>query len=173
MLTPSTLRVRTTLLALALLPLAGCPAPAQVDPGGELPSGPVFSGSGEPSDPSPEFEAARARWSEAGLDAYRMTLQRICFCPMPDYTGPFDVVVRNGAIETVTLEGAAVDVERGETVEALFDLIAEAYAQGAESIAVEYDAEWGYPTSVGIDYSTQMADEEIAYRVSDLRPADR
>lgn len=165
--------LRTSLLALALLPLAGCPAPAQVDAGGELPSGPVFSGSGEPSDPSPEFEAARERWAEAGLDAYQMTLQRICFCPMPDYTGPFEVVVRNGAIETVTLDGATVDAERGETVAALFELIAEAYERGAEEIAVEYDPEWGYPTSVGIDYSTQMADEEIAYRVSDLRPADR
>ncbi len=165
--------LRTALLAAVLVPLAGCPAPAQVDPGGELPSGPVFSGSGEPSDPPAEFEAARERWADAGLDAYAMTLQRICFCPSPDYTGPFEVVVRNGAVETVTLDGAAVDAERGETVAALFDLVAEAYGQGAESIAVEYDAEWGYPTSIGIDYNTQMADEEIAYRVSDLRPSDR
>jgi hypothetical protein len=165
--------LRTALLAAVLVPLAGCPAPAQVDPGGELPSGSVFSGSGEPSDPPAEFEAARERWADAGLDAYAMTLQRICFCPSPDYTGPFEVVVRNGAVETVTLDGAAVDAERGETVAALFDLVAEAYEQGAESIAVEYDAEWGYPTSIGIDYSTQMADEEIAYRVSDLRPSDR
>ena len=164
--------LRTSVLALLLVPLAGCPAPAEVEPAEGPVLGPIADGR-EPSDPSPEFVAARERWTEADLGAYTMTLQRICFCPTPDYTGPFEVAVRGGAIETVTLDGASVDVERGETIEALFDLIAEAYERGAESIAVDYDPEWGYPTSVGIDYSAQMADEEIAYRVSDLRPADR
>ena len=164
--------LRPSVLALLLVPLAGCPAPAEVEPPEGPVVGPIADG-GEPSDPSPEFVAARERWTEADLGAYSMTLQRICFCPTPDYTGPFEVAVRDGAIETVMLEGASVDVERGETVEALFDLIAEAYERGAESIAVDYDPEWGYPTSVGIDYSAQMADEEIAYRVSDLRALDR
>lgn len=172
MLNSSAFRLRTSVLAALLVPLAGCPAPAQIEPVEGPINSPVLTG-GEPSDPSPEFEVARAQWAEAGLDAYQMTLQRICFCPSPDYTGPFEVVVRNGAIEGVTLEGAMVDDERGETIEALFDLIAGAYERGAEEIAVEYDAEWGYPTSIGIDYSAEIADEEIAYRVSDLRSAER
>ncbi|WP_420454637.1 DUF6174 domain-containing protein [Rubrivirga sp.] len=160
------------LLAALLIPLAGCPAPATVEaPDEGFPDGPALGGA--PAERSPDLDAARARWADAGLDAYAMTLQRICFCPSPDYTGPFAVVVRDGAVESVRLDGAAVDDERGATVADLFDLIDEAYEKGAAAVDVTYDPEMGYPTSVGIDYDARMADEEIAYRVSDLRPADR
>ena len=45
--------------------------------------------------------------------------------------------------------------------------------EAAAQVELEFDPELGYPTSVGIDYDTMMADEEIAYRVSDLRASDR
>lgn len=163
--------VRPLLLAVLLLPLAGCPAPAQVDPGEGPVTGPVLT-EGPAAERSPDLDAARARWADAGLDAYTMTLERICFCP-PDYRGPYQVVVRNGVLASVRLDGATLDPDRGVTVDALFQLIEEAYEQEAEVVVVEFDAELGYPTSIGIDYSTMMADEEIAYRVSDLRAADR
>ncbi len=161
------------LLAALLMSLAGCAAPAPVEaPDEGFPNQPVL-GSGAPAERSPDLDAARARWADAGLDAYAMTLQRICFCPSPDYTGPFDVVVRDGGLESVRLNGAAVESERGMTVAGLFDLIDEAYDKGAETVDVAYDPELGHPTSIGIDYDTRMADEEIAYRVTDLRAADR
>ena len=165
---PSSSRVRLASLLVLLVPLGGCPAPAEVGPieGPVIPAGPA-------AERSPDLDTARARWSDAGLDAYTMTLQRICFCPMPDYTGPFEVSVRNDAIDAVRLMGEEVDTERGMTVAALFDLIEEAYDRKAEVVDVTYDPELGYPTSIGIDYSSQMADEEIAYRVSDLRASDR
>lgn len=164
--------LRTLLLAAVLVPLAGCPAPAQVEPGDGPVIGPQIP-TGPAAEPSPDLEAARQRWAAAGLDAYTLTLERICFCPSPDFTGPFDVTVRNGAIDTVELNGATVDDERGMSVAALFELIDDAYAQGAEQVTVAFDAELGYPTRVSIDYSTMMADEEIGYTVSALRAADR
>lgn len=155
-----------------LVPLAGCPAP-QVAPPEETPGSefPVFDE--EPAEVSPDLEAARARWQAASLDRYRMTLQRICFCPSPDYTGPFEVTVADGEVQAVTLNGAAVDAERGESVEALFALIDDAYERGAVDVALEFDPDLGYPTSIGIDYSFQMADEEIGYRVSNVRRVAR
>ena len=163
---------RSLLFAAVLIPLAGCPAPAQVEPGDGPVIGPQVP-SGPAAEPSPDLEPARQRWAEAGLDAYTMTLQRICFCPSPDYTGPFDVTVRNGALASVELDGAVVDDERGMTVDELFELLDEAYARGAARVTVAFDPDLGYPTNVSIDYDTRMADEEIAYTVSDLRAFDR
>lgn len=167
--TPSALRLAA--LALCAAALAGCPAPAAVDDGGadDPVLGPLITGT--PAARSPDLDAARERWEASGLDAYEMTLRRVCFCPAPDYTGPFAVAVRGGEVASVTLDGAAVDDERGETVDDLFDLIEDAYTRKAQSVTVEFDPELGYPTNVAIDYSLQMADEEIGYMVSDLRPA--
>ena len=151
-------------VALALLaPLAGCPAPDEVTPDEEFPLV-----TGEPAEVSAELEQARERWDAAALDGYRMTLRRVCFCPSPDYTGPFEVTVRDADVSEVLLDGARVDADRGTSVEALFALIDDAYERGAVEVALSFHPELGYPTSIGIDYDYQMADEEIGYRVSDL-----
>lgn len=157
------------ILALALLaPLAGCPAPAEVTPEGGIPEQfPMVTGT--PAERSPELDAARQRWDDAGLEGYQMTLARLCFCPSPDYTGPFEVRVAQSKVASVMLNGTGVPADRGVSVEALFELIEDAYKRGAESVSVSFDPALGYPTSIGIDYSMQMADEEIGYRVSDLR----
>ena len=165
--TAPTVWLRAAALALLAAALTGCPAPAELDPD-EAVVGPVVSNPA--ASRSPELDAARERWDAAGLDAYEMTLRRVCFCPAPDYTGPFGVTVRGGELAAVTLDGGRVDDERGETVEDLFDLIEDAYVRKAESVTVEFDPELGYPTNLSIDYSMQMADEEIGYMVSDLRP---
>ena len=162
---PPTPMLRLSLVAALLVPLAGCPAPAETDAGEPVPIDPDRP----VAEATPEdLEAARERWEAAGLDAYAMTLRRVCFCPTPDYTGPFEVEVRGGELASVRLEGAAVDDERGMTVEALFDLVQDAYDRDAYRITVEYDERLGYPVSVDIDYDAQMADEEIGYAVSGL-----
>lgn len=165
--------LRLSVLAVLAAALTNCSAPAQVAPadpegGAAVQPDPVPSGPAAPR--SPELDAARERWEAAGLDGYEMTLRRVCFCPAPDYTGPFGVTVRGGELAAVTLDGVRVDDDRGETVEDLFELIENAYARKAETVAVEFDPELGYPTNVSIDYSAQVADEEIGYMVSDLRP---
>lgn len=161
--------LRTLLLAAFLAPLAGCPAPEETAPGpGEPVIGPDGGASADTPAARDDLEAARERWADAALEAYEMTLQRICFCPTPDYTGPFEVTVRDGKLASVVLNGAEVDDERGITVEGLFALIEEAYDRDAASVVVEYDERMGHPTSLSIDYDVRMADEEIGYRVSDL-----
>ena len=155
---------RLAVLAVLLVPLAGCPAPAEVTPTDSVPMA-----AGDPAERDPALDAARQRWEAADLGAYRLTLRRVCFCPSPDYTGPFEVTVAGAEVQSVRLNGAAVDAERGMSVEALFDLIDQAYERGAASVTVAYDPDLGYPTSIGIDYDVRMADEEIGYRVSEVR----
>ena len=111
-----------------------------------------------------EREKAQDRWDRAGIDDYAMTLERSCFCAQSDI-GPFDVVVRGGAIESVTWSGDAVPANRALTIDAIFQLIRDAEDRGAHSIRVEYD-DIGFPRSVFIDYDVQIADEEIGYTIT-------
>ena len=167
------------LLPLALLAVAACSAPAEVepDPGAEpgaLPGDRLPAEGRGPAAARPDgLDEARQRWAAAGLDAYEMTLRRSCFCPVPDYTGPFQVVVRDGAVESVRLDGAEVDAERALTVDDLFALLDEAHRRGAVRVEAAFDAELGYPTSLYVDYDERIADEEVGYGVSALAPAER
>lgn len=131
-------------------------------------SGCSVLGAGRAGDPA--LAAARARWAASGPDAYTMTQSRSCFCPR-DVTGPFEVTVRDGAVTSVTLDGAPVPTDRAVTVDALFDLIAEAHARSAAEVRVSYHPSLGYPTEIWIDYDRQMADEEAGYAVTALAPA--
>ncbi len=162
------------LLAFVLLaaPFAGCLAPETASPTGVPPEAEAPRPDGPAAPRSPDLDAARQRWADAGLDAYRMTLQRSCFCP-EDYRGPFEVTVRDGAVASARFDGATVDPERVVTVDGLFGLIEDAYERGAERVDVTFDPELGYPTELYIDVSSQMADEEVGYTVSDLRVAER
>ena len=120
--------------------------------------------------PNPEL-----RWAAYDLDDYTIVQTRACEC-LPPYE--YTIIVRNG--EAVDVE---YDVDDGEpvddftpedayTVEELFDVIQRAEQEGAYSIGVEYDARFGYPTSVFIDYDYNIADEELILTLSDLQLLD-
>lgn len=133
-----------------------------------LSSGCSMLGAGRGGDPA--LADARARWEARGPADYAMTQSRNCFCP-PDVRGPFEVTVRDGAVATVRLDGAPVPSERALSIDALFDLIADAYAGEAAEVRVSYDPALGYPTEIWIDYERQLADEETGYTVTALAPA--
>jgi hypothetical protein len=137
--------------------------PACVPPPAGPTDGPITG------DPPQALETARARWDAAGVDDYSYTISRGCFCP-PEFIGPFQVAVRDGAIVSATRDGAAVDTAQVQipTVPAIFDEIAEAIEAGAAEVRVTYDATLGYPTDVWIDQDRMMADEEMGYAVTDL-----
>jgi hypothetical protein len=115
----------------------------------------------------------REQWRSQGIDSYEFVLQRLCFCG--GGTTPANVVVRNGQRISVT------NVETGEpvpelfedaylTVAELFAFIEDAIEREAYSIDVEYDAQYGYPTSIRIDYIENAVDEEMAFEASAMRP---
>ena len=113
----------------------------------------------------------RALWEAHEPASYTYTLRINCFCP-PEYTGPVRVEVLNGEPVSVTYiedgEATAPDMfARYDTLDKIFDLIADACARGAYEISAEYDPEFGYPTSVYIDYLEYAIDEELGVVVSD------
>jgi hypothetical protein len=85
-------------------------------------------------------------------------------------TGPTVIVVTDRIVASGHYEraGAAVAEPHRDlfhTVEGLFTLIDLARAQGGVSIDVRYDATWGYPTRVAIDYAAPVVDDEVVYTI--------
>ena len=116
---------------------------------------------------SDELAIARAKWADAALDGYTMTITRSCFCP-PEYRGPYRVVMDGGEAASVTYEGRPSDVGEPPSVDALFALLESAYAEGAARVDVTYHDELGYPIELYIDRDERLADEEIGYSISEL-----
>jgi hypothetical protein len=97
-----------------------------------------------------------------------MTYTVQCFCPRTSVT-----VTVNGATITETVadrEFAGVVPDQGLTVDALFDLLAAAEAEGAASIQAEFDPTDGHPTHLWVDRDERLADEEIGYQVTAFEP---
>jgi hypothetical protein len=78
----------------------------------------------------------------------------------------------NNTIDSTTLiyadSGSKITMEWIElqTVEDMFTMIQEAIDSKAESITVSYDSTLWYPTSLSIDRSRMIADEEMYYSFS-------
>lgn len=167
--------MRVFLCSLLALSLAACSssqprsdAPVRVDSLRAEPDPVAVSPDGEA-----ELAANRQRWEAEGLDDYRFTYTRHCFC-MPQDRGPFEVTVRGGEVAAVTYEGEGEPSDRApseyQTVEDLFALLAEAYDRDAARVDVTYDPATGQPTSFYIDYSERVADEELGFDVEPVRP---
>ena len=131
-------------------------------------------GNGEHDD----LEAARATWRDLVLADYDYTFTRQCFCA-EEWRGPYDVQVRGGEVVAATFRGESlleIDAlgitafsDLVLTVDDLFNEIERSIGEVAE-LTVEYDAELGYPANVFIDVDERIADEEIEYVITDLRP---
>jgi hypothetical protein len=117
-------------------------------------------------------------WQDQELKDYDFTLERQCFCP-EDWRGPVNIEVRNGTAVSVTYVSDGTDVTEGkfdevDTIDKLFILLNNAFTgkgdfdQQADSVDVKYDKQMGYPVTLYIDVSQQMADEEQGYTVTNL-----
>jgi hypothetical protein len=116
-----------------------------------------------------EVAEQRARWEAQGLDDYRFTLARSCFCP-EEATQPMRVEVRDDRVVKVTSfrTGRDLDVRLGLTVEQLFGMIAAAERDGTY-LEASYHPRRGYP--VGAVIGTLANDAGVAYSLSDLEAA--
>jgi len=128
-----------------------------------------------PDDPGDDLATNRRHWRSQRITDYDIQFQMICFC-VPDATAPVLLQVRGGAIVSVkrVADGVAVPPSRWEgtyyTVDQMFALIADAQARGADEVRVAYDPLLRYPTTVYIDQSFRLADEERHFEMSGLTP---
>lgn len=118
-----------------------------------------------------EYTEARLAWAASGVTSYEVTVTPTCFC----INRPVVVVVRNGVVESrrFVSDGQPVPATLAEaypTVDGIFDLIAKAEREHAASVTAKYDARYGYPLSVYIDWQAGVADEESGYALSGFQP---
>ncbi len=100
------------------------------------------------------------------------TTQQSCFCPR-EFTRPMNITESNGQITSATYADTGETVPDNirqslQTVDQRFEQLRNAYESGADQVNVTYDPQFGYPTSVFIDQSQLIADEEISYSISNL-----
>jgi hypothetical protein len=144
-----------TAAAAAVLLLTGASSALAQAP---LPPGPVDPGIADGT-AQRELDAARQRWQAANIRHYHFSIERVCFCP-PSFRGPATIVVRDRVALAPPPEFDEVD-----TVPRLHEIVQKAINDRVERLTVAYDAR-GVPTSISIDVSTMIADEEVAYRVT-------
>ena len=120
---------------------------------------------------SSDLQANRAKFSN--LQNYDMRIQRSCYC-YGDALDPYLLSVRNGITTSVTneLTGELMNLDdyryRLPTITDLFDIIDTACTKPYANLFVTYDADGGYPTSVGYDKNECIADEENSYTVTNF-----
>ncbi|MGV6810174.1 MAG: DUF6174 domain-containing protein [bacterium] len=119
------------------------------------------------------WQSAKQKWQKTNAtNHYIYTLQRSCFCP-PEFRKPMRIRVDKNNIKLVLLvpenTEKSTNFAGAKTVDGLFTLIEQAMQRKAASIEVSYDARFGYPTNIAIDYDKRMADEEVYYKASGMR----
>jgi hypothetical protein len=118
---------------------------------------------------SGQLQLARQRWAAQHLSNYRYVVQVGCFCPA-EVTEPTRIEVRNDAPVAITnLRTGQPDPSPSfqdiATIDQLFVVIQHALTRGADDIKVQYDATYGYPHSIMVDFHRNATDDEISYLV--------
>jgi Family of unknown function (DUF6174) len=120
-----------------------------------------------------DLAASRAAWDAAGIADYEYSYQRVCECH-PNQLADTIVTVRSGRVATVRyarddyVQEVAVAAEKVgwyRTIDDLFSLVATAQA-GASVVRVTFDAQLGYPTTIYIDYLTDLVGDEVDLKVT-------
>lgn len=120
-----------------------------------------------------ELQKSRARWQASGLtDSYTYVLDATCACNEAAVL-PARIAIRFGQIVSATdlSSGEALDPRTYSdllTVDDVFDRAATALDGSFTDILLEYDAELGYPTLVGLNPKRCLIDDEINYTISEL-----
>ena len=119
-----------------------------------------------------DLHVARMRWIARAPDAYEVTVHRGCFCP-ESITNAVIVRVRGGVVESRRYAATGADVPANfaqafPSVDEMFGIIDDARAQDADQIDATYDAAYGFPAQVFIDYSFGWADDESWFGFTDF-----
>jgi len=125
-----------------------------------------------------EVSRNQQKWTDANINHYRFELNIGCFCAFRDQM-PLTVEVRDDQIVSLTNAGGTQVLDTDPnyayfaphaTIDLLFTEIEKATHDGADSVTVTYDSNYGFPAEIAIDPSKQIADEEMYYSVANFEP---
>lgn len=124
--------------------------------------------------PKSDLELNQQKWQDANIKHYRFQLNIGCFCAYRDQM-PLTVEVKDGQImsminangDVVTdTDPAAAFMMTYATIDNIFAVLNTEEVKNADQATVSYDPTYGFPVDVSVDYSQQMADEELYLNLS-------
>jgi len=134
-------------------------------------------------EPKSEVEQARDKWQAANISHYRFKLFLGCFCVFSQDM-PLNIEVKDGQVVSMEYQsGNPIDpslmeyFERFVTIDKLFDEIENGFeVQGnvdnagdkAEEVKVTYDATYGFPSQINIDFIKNAIDDELSLQITDF-----
>lgn len=127
-----------------------------------------------------ELDEARARWNDAAISQYEYGYNKYCECH-PETPPETLVSIDSGTVIDVRHKHSdsarIVPAEEHNfylywTIEDLFGLLETAVERGAVTRA-DFDSELGYPTSLYIDYDTNLIGDEVDVRITRFLQSER
>jgi major membrane immunogen (membrane-anchored lipoprotein) len=160
---------RLTGAALALaasLLLVGCGSDTTADSPTAVDPTPTSTAPG-----SPTAEPTVGTYPSYEPEDYTYTLHVACFCAGTE--SGIRITVEDGEVTEAVYADDGRGVEAGDEVDGhwrltINDVIDAANNTKAAQVDVHWPADQGYPSKVYVDVSTNIADEEVGYSVSDV-----
>jgi hypothetical protein len=121
-----------------------------------------------------EFSQNQKKWNDANITHYRFELSIGCFCAFHDQM-PLTVEVQNGESVSITNSSGTVvtktdpsfeNFSRYATIDRLFTELKADQGGKADEVTVKYDATYGFPTDINIDFIKNAVDDELSLNVS-------
>ena len=112
----------------------------------------------------------RARWAAYNLSGYVVEQSVLCFCPYP---GDVRVIIEGNRVTDVIRKSDGVSLyadvgQSHKTVDELFAFAGSVHPDSVADLRVEYDARFGFPRLVYIDYDARIIDEERGFQTDHI-----
>jgi Family of unknown function (DUF6174) len=121
-----------------------------------------------------EIEQNRAKWQDANISHYRYHLFISCFCVFNEDM-PLIIEVQDGEVVSMEFQsGKEIDPSLHElfdkyaTIDRLFAELDADLNGAADTVTAKYDATYGFPTEVTIDFVQEAADDELYLTLSNF-----
>ncbi len=114
----------------------------------------------------------RETWLLSNYKNYTYTLEQVCYCALPKLAKVYVVggkVVQVEDVKAGRIYSDASMLKNFRTIAEYIELIDELVSRHPDSLSIRYNRYLGYPELIKADISYHMADEEIDYRIVDLK----
>ena len=122
------------------------------------------------ADPNVALAKAEALWQKQKPPAYEFSVEVRCFCP-DLLRKPISFRVTGATVQALEELGPRSHriYEYYNSIDKLFDAIRRAIKFGGYKIAVDYDADHGFPSNADLDPRETVADDELVFKVTGFR----
>lgn len=121
-----------------------------------------------------ELDDNQQKWQDANISHYRYNLSISCFCVFTQDM-PLIIEVQDGQVISMEYaSGNEIDAgsreyfQRFETIDKVFEQLQKDIGGEADEVVVTYNATYGFPDEVKIDYVLEATDDEIWLTISDF-----